>query len=91
MWNISNPIERRTASCSHYPVGGVAPLRQERALHAYIEKKLMHAEIDRHALAWALQTAIVHGIQSAVRTCGAAARRWLQGQIHPSTVVKPRG
>jgi hypothetical protein len=52
---------------------------------------LMHAEIDRHALAWALQTAIVHGIQSAVRGCGAAARRWLQGQVHPSTVVKPRG
>jgi hypothetical protein len=90
MWNTNNPIERRAGNSSPYPIGGIAPLRHERALHAYMEKKLMHAEMDRYPPAWALQTAIVHAIQSAVRAPCTAALRWLQEHVHQSDVVKPR-
>jgi hypothetical protein len=90
MWNTSNPIEHRAGNSSPYPIGGIAPLLQERALHAYMEKKLMHADMDRYHPGWALKTAIVHAIQSAIRASGAAALRWLQEHVHQSAVVKPR-
>ena len=73
MWNISKPTERRAGNNSPYPVGGIAPLRHELALHAYMEKKLMHADMDRYHPGRALKTAIVHAIQSAVRASGTAA------------------
>jgi hypothetical protein len=73
MWNISNPIERRAGNTSPYPFGGIAPLRQELSLHSYMEKKLMYAEMERLQPIRALQTAIVHAIQTAVRASGAAA------------------
>jgi hypothetical protein len=67
MLNLSNQTERHDAIHGPYPIGGIAPLRQDLARHAYLEKKLVHAEMDKHQPALALQAALAKLIKRLIR------------------------
>jgi hypothetical protein len=91
---MSNQIyqnERHAGISGFHSFGGIAPLREDLALHAYLEKKLMHADIDGRQRTQGLQNAIVHVIKIAIRAPGAAALNWLQTHAHRPNAVSPRG
>ena len=67
MLNLSNQTERHDAIHGPYPIGGIAPLRQDLARHAYLEKKLAHAETDRQRQAGPLLAAVALLIKSLTR------------------------
>jgi hypothetical protein len=91
MWNQINQNESRSGTSGSHSFGGIAPLRQELALHAYLEKRSMHADIDRRQPAQDFQTAIVHVIRVAICAPRVAALNWLQARAHHPTAVNPRG
>ena len=74
MFNSSNQTERHDGIHGPYPIGGVAPLRQDLARHAYLEKKLAHAEMDKYHPARALQAALAKLIKSLTHVGGATVQ-----------------
>lgn len=63
MWTSITQFEYELGSSSASAAGGVAPLRYELARHAYLERRLAHAEMDRHSKALALWTTIFQWAQ----------------------------
>jgi hypothetical protein len=90
MWNPTSPTERRVGNRGAYPVGGIAPLQQDIALHAYLEKKLSHAEMDRLHQSWALKTKFLQSAMNAIFAYIASALAWWQAHFEHAAVAKPR-
>lgn len=59
MWNSITESEVNLDIKTNHCHGGIAPLRQDLALHTYQQKKQMHAEMSRRTDFWrSIQTGI---------------------------------
>jgi hypothetical protein len=74
MLNPSNQTGRHDGIHGTYPIGGVAPLQQDLARHAYLEKKLAHAEMDRQRHTGPLLAVVALLIKSLTRVGGTAVQ-----------------
>jgi hypothetical protein len=89
MWNSITESELKFDIKITHCHGGIAPLRQDQALHTYQQKKQMHAEMGRRTNFWkTIQTGIaslakqvVYALHRAAMT-GTLVTRRVFSEIH---------
>lgn len=77
MWNSITESEFNLDIKSIQHHGGVAPLRQDLALHTYLQKRQMHAEMSRRTKFWnASQSVITKLAVQVAHASGHAVATW---------------
>ncbi len=58
MWNSNTPSEFNSCINGAQPAGGVAPLQYDQARQVNLEKRWVHAEMDRRSQVWTVWTTL---------------------------------